>query len=66
MFLLIPAIIDHYDDVDNLYVYVNHHWALYLSSGSVLATMSWPNLWSIIFFSMLAMMALITMVINAL
>ncbi|CAD6999784.1 unnamed protein product [Ceratitis capitata] len=56
------SIIDHYDDVDNLYVYVNHHWALYLSSGSVLATMSWPNLWSIIFFSMLAMMALITMI----
>ncbi|XP_036328156.1 sodium- and chloride-dependent neutral and basic amino acid transporter B(0+)-like isoform X2 [Rhagoletis pomonella] len=56
------SITEHYDDIDNLYVYVNHHWALYLSSGSVLASMSWPNLWSIIFFSMLALMALITMI----
>ncbi|XP_053960222.1 sodium- and chloride-dependent neutral and basic amino acid transporter B(0+)-like [Anastrepha ludens] len=52
----------HYEDVDNLYVYVNHHWALYLSSGSVIATMSWPNLWSIIFYAMLTLTALITMI----
>lgn len=56
------SITEHYDEVDNLYVYVNHHWALYLSSGSVLATMNWPNLWSMVFFAMLALMALITMI----
>uniref|UniRef100_A0A0A1XKM1 Sodium-and chloride-dependent neutral and basic amino acid transporter B(0+) n=2 Tax=Zeugodacus cucurbitae TaxID=28588 RepID=A0A0A1XKM1_ZEUCU len=56
------SITEHYDEVDNLYVYVNHHWSLYLSSGSVLATMSWPNLWSLLFFAMLALMALITMI----
>ena len=47
-----------------MYVYVNHHWALYLSSGSVLATMNWPNLWSMVFFAMLALMAIVTMVKN--
>ncbi|XP_054741397.1 sodium- and chloride-dependent neutral and basic amino acid transporter B(0+)-like [Anastrepha obliqua] len=36
--------------------------ALYLTSGSVIATMSWPNLWSIIFYAMLTLTALITMI----
>ncbi|XP_054741399.1 sodium- and chloride-dependent neutral and basic amino acid transporter B(0+)-like [Anastrepha obliqua] len=44
------------------YLYVKDHWALYLSSGSVIATMSWPNLWSIIFYAMLTLTALITMI----
>ncbi|XP_067624069.1 sodium- and chloride-dependent neutral and basic amino acid transporter B(0+)-like [Eurosta solidaginis] len=55
-------ITQHFDDVENLYVYVNHHWPLYLSSGSVLAAMTWPNLWSIIFYAMLVLMALINMI----
>ncbi|XP_054744427.1 sodium-dependent proline transporter-like [Anastrepha obliqua] len=51
-----------YAHVEGLYVEVNDHYAPYLTSGSVIATMSWPNLWSIIFYAMLTLTALITMI----
>ncbi|XP_004521783.1 sodium- and chloride-dependent neutral and basic amino acid transporter B(0+) isoform X1 [Ceratitis capitata] len=51
-----------YDEQNpNSYAFINKLWVLYLSTGSVLAEMSWPNLWCIIFYLMLILTALITM-----
>ncbi|XP_067624073.1 sodium-dependent serotonin transporter-like isoform X2 [Eurosta solidaginis] len=48
------------------YATISHMWALFLSTGSVMAEMSWPNLWCILYFTMLLIAALITMTISLL
>ncbi|XP_036328167.1 sodium-dependent serotonin transporter-like [Rhagoletis pomonella] len=53
------------DNTDS-YAFLNHLWALFLSTGSVMAEMTWPNLWCILFYAMLLLAALITMVTSLL
>ncbi|XP_054744014.1 sodium- and chloride-dependent neutral and basic amino acid transporter B(0+)-like [Anastrepha obliqua] len=49
------------DDSMEAYAYITHTWALFLSTGSVMAEMAWPNLWCILYYTMLLLAALITM-----
>ncbi|KAH8413103.1 hypothetical protein KR009_007939 [Drosophila setifemur] len=53
----------HYKEVEteSFDTHVIDHWLLFLSSASAMATMEWPNLWTIIYYSMLLMAALIVM-----
>jgi len=48
--------------VESFDLYVETNWVLYLSSASAMATMEWPNLWTILYYSMLLMSSLIVMV----
>ncbi|XP_059221481.1 sodium- and chloride-dependent neutral and basic amino acid transporter B(0+)-like [Stomoxys calcitrans] len=43
---------------------VNSFWRLYLSSGSVMAHLPWPNLWSILFFFMLFLSSFMLMLLQ--
>ncbi|XP_018798346.1 PREDICTED: sodium-dependent proline transporter-like [Bactrocera latifrons] len=48
------------------YVYISKMWVLFLSTGSVMAEMSWANLWCILYYAMLFLAALITISISLL
>uniref|UniRef100_A0A1B0BJ47 Transporter n=1 Tax=Glossina palpalis gambiensis TaxID=67801 RepID=A0A1B0BJ47_9MUSC len=45
----------------NYYTSVDHHWLLFLSSGSVMANMSGANFWSMLFYFMLFLSSLVLM-----
>lgn len=45
-------------------MYISRLWVLFLSTGSVMADMSWPNLWCILYYAMLLLTALITITIS--
>uniref|UniRef100_A0A1A9VUV6 Transporter n=1 Tax=Glossina austeni TaxID=7395 RepID=A0A1A9VUV6_GLOAU len=47
----------------NYYTSVDHHWLLFLSSGSVMANMSGANFWSMLFYFMLFLSSLVLMLI---
>ncbi|XP_054082330.1 sodium- and chloride-dependent neutral and basic amino acid transporter B(0+)-like [Zeugodacus cucurbitae] len=63
---------NYYDEIKNTYnsehssstVYINKLWILFLSTGSVMADMSWPNLWCILYYGMLLLTALITITVS--
>ncbi|XP_016998138.2 sodium- and chloride-dependent glycine transporter 1-like [Drosophila takahashii] len=62
MFSLISAMLEHHfkdlaDDSDE--VDVMNSWVRILSSASALSTMSWPNLWTLIYYTTLLMAAVI-------
>ncbi|XP_075152758.1 sodium- and chloride-dependent neutral and basic amino acid transporter B(0+)-like isoform X2 [Haematobia irritans] len=49
---------------NNYYAQVESIWTLYLSSGSVMVDMPWPNLWSILLYLMLFLGAMILIFIQ--
>ncbi|XP_023296355.2 sodium- and chloride-dependent neutral and basic amino acid transporter B(0+)-like isoform X2 [Lucilia cuprina] len=48
----------------NYYSEVEHVWVLYLSTGSAMSHMAWANLWSIIFYFMLFLAAMLLIIIQ--
>ncbi|KAI9585837.1 sodium-dependent proline transporter [Glossina fuscipes] len=48
----------------NYYTSVDHHWLLFLSSGSVMANMSGANFWSMLFYFMLFLSSLVLMILQ--
>ncbi|XP_061402550.1 sodium- and chloride-dependent neutral and basic amino acid transporter B(0+)-like [Musca vetustissima] len=49
---------------NNYYSEVENIWTLYLSSGSVMADMPWPNFWSMLLYFMLFLSALLLILIQ--
>ncbi|XP_037958603.1 sodium-dependent proline transporter-like [Teleopsis dalmanni] len=49
---------------NNYYTFVEHHWVLYMSTGTAIANMSFANMWSILFYGMLFVTAVIVMVVQ--
>ncbi|XP_065357419.1 sodium- and chloride-dependent neutral and basic amino acid transporter B(0+)-like isoform X2 [Calliphora vicina] len=48
----------------NYYTEVEHVWVLYLSSGSAMSHMAWANLWSMLFYFMLFLAAMLLIIIQ--
>ncbi|KAH8325888.1 hypothetical protein KR067_009725 [Drosophila pandora] len=64
LFGLISFMIDnHYKEIvtESYENHVLNHWLLFLSSASAIAGMHWANLWTLIYYTMLLMAALIVM-----
>ncbi|XP_016983785.2 sodium-dependent dopamine transporter-like [Drosophila rhopaloa] len=64
MFGMVSFMLEHYYkgfSEDSYNTYVINSWLLYVSSASALSSMHWSNLWTIIYYTMLLMAALIVM-----
>ncbi|XP_044315822.1 sodium-dependent proline transporter-like [Drosophila rhopaloa] len=64
MFGMVSFMLEHYYkgfSEDSYKTYVINSWLLYVSSASALSSMHWSNLWTIIYYTMLLMAALIVM-----
>ncbi|XP_034668145.1 sodium-dependent proline transporter-like [Drosophila subobscura] len=64
-FGLVTFMLEHYFEdqhSDNFNSHVLTHWLLFLSSGSALASLEWPNLWTFIYYTMLLLASLIVMI----
>ncbi|XP_068143602.1 sodium- and chloride-dependent glycine transporter 1-like isoform X1 [Drosophila tropicalis] len=62
LFGMVTFMLDHFFQemkADRFETYVENHWLLFLSSASALASLEWPNMWTILYYSMLLMAALI-------
>ncbi|XP_017153894.1 sodium- and chloride-dependent neutral and basic amino acid transporter B(0+)-like [Drosophila miranda] len=64
-FGLVTFMLEHYYEemkTENFDTHVINHWLLFLSSASALASLEWPNMWTVIYYSMLLLAALIVMI----
>ncbi|XP_043950152.1 sodium- and chloride-dependent glycine transporter 1 isoform X1 [Drosophila biarmipes] len=64
MFGLVSSMLHQYFHVNadtSFSSFVQSHWLLFLSSASALSSVGWPNLWTLIYYTMLLMAALIVM-----
>ncbi|XP_030565635.1 sodium- and chloride-dependent glycine transporter 1 [Drosophila novamexicana] len=65
LFGLVTFMLDHYFETmksSSFSMYVEVNWAVYLSSASALSTLEVPNLWTIIYYTMLLMASIIVMI----
>ncbi|XP_064539515.1 sodium- and chloride-dependent glycine transporter 1-like isoform X1 [Drosophila montana] len=65
LFGLVTFMLDHYFDTmrtNSFGSYVEVNWVLYLSSASALSTLELPNLWTIIYYTMLLMASITVMI----
>ncbi|XP_023170470.2 sodium- and chloride-dependent glycine transporter 1 [Drosophila hydei] len=65
LFGMVNFMLKHYFQTlhsDNFNTFVEGKWALYLSTASVLSTMELPNLWTIMYYTMLLLGSLIVMI----
>ncbi|EDW65048.1 sodium- and chloride-dependent glycine transporter 1 [Drosophila virilis] len=65
LFGLVTFMLDHYFETmksNSFSTYVEVNWVVYLSSASALSTLEVPNLWTIIYYTMLLMASIIVMI----